>query len=153
MSEMSLPVVDKTVHKTRLWLDDVMAAVETTDRSKAFRALRAVLHALRDQLHLAAAVDFAAQMPLLIRGLYYEGWKPTATCRGTVDDFVMRVGEEFGDLPTLDLEQISRRVFRVIGAHISAGEIREVLGHLPGEVRNFLIADEYRGRCETLLRT
>lgn len=152
MSEMSLPVVEKTVHKTRLWLDDVMAAVETTDRSKAFRALRAVLHAVRDQLQVMEAVGFAAQMPLLVRGLYYEGWKPAAAKRGTVSEFLDRVGEEFGEFSTLDLERVSRSVFRVIGAHISLGEMRDVLQSLPPDVRDFLVADQYRARCEPLLR-
>ncbi len=47
-----------------------------SDRHAAYRVLRAVLHALRDRLTVAETVDLGAQLPMLIRGLYYEGWTP-----------------------------------------------------------------------------
>lgn len=149
MSELGLPVIEKTVHKTRLWLDDVMAAVETTDRGKAFRALRSVLHAVRDQLDVEVTAHFAAQMPLLVRGLYYEGWQPRGRGRPDVDGFLRRVAEEYGEVPALELEQICRSVFRVVGAHISAGEMREVLHAMPPRVRDFLLTD--RLGCQPLI--
>lgn len=151
MSELTLPVIDKTIHKTRLWLDDVMAVLETTDRAKAYRALRAVLHALRDCLSVEETADFASQMPLLVRGMYYEGWKPSPGVGGCgVTDFVAKVGAAFGDFPTLDLERVTRSTFRVIRAHISEGEIDDVLSCLPAEVQDFLVADQYRARCQPL---
>jgi uncharacterized protein (DUF2267 family) len=146
MSELSLSVIDKTVHKTRLWLDDVMASIETTDRTKAFRALKAVLHALRDQLQVDEAARFGAQMPLLIRGLFYEGWRPEASIGApvTVEDFVGAMADEYGEYPRLELERVCRSVYRVIAAHISAGEMRSVLMGLPDDVRAFLTAERYR---------
>ena len=151
MTELPLPVVEKTVHKTRLWLDDVMAATETMDRARAFRALRAVLHALRDNLPVDGIARFGAQMPLLVRGLYYEGWIPGVERDETVADFVGRVAAEFGDFPTLDLETVCRGVYRVVGQFVSSGEMRDVAAGLPAAVRAFLEADEYRAHGEPLI--
>src|SRR4051794_39910017 len=116
MAELQLPVIDKTIHKTRLWLDDVMAATETIGWARAFRALRAVLHALRDNLDVEANARFAAQMPLLVRGVFYEGWRPRLgeSPAATVDDFIGQVGGAFGDLPRMDLERVCRGVFMVL---------------------------------------
>jgi uncharacterized protein (DUF2267 family) len=67
---------DTTVQKTNIWLKDLME-VTGGDRGKAYQALRALLHALRDRLTVEEAVEFGAQLPMLIRGIYYEGWNPT----------------------------------------------------------------------------
>jgi len=78
MSMTGLEVFDTTVQKTNLWLKDIMQALGWADRHKAYVALRTILHALRDRLTLEEAVQFGAQLPMLIRGLYYEGWTPTS---------------------------------------------------------------------------
>ena len=151
MTELTLPVIDRTVHKTRLWLDDVMAATETMDRARAVRALRAVLHALRDNLAVDEIARFGAQMPLLVRGLYYEGWIPGVERDETVADFVGRVATEFGDFPTLDLEVVCRGVYKVVRHYVSLGEMRDVAAALPPAVREFLEVPEYRAPGEPLI--
>lgn len=78
MSERSLRVFDRTLQKTNLWLGDVMAELDTEDRHQAYSALRATLHALRDRLTVDEAAQLAAQLPLLVRGIYYENWRPAA---------------------------------------------------------------------------
>ena len=69
-----LGVFDATVQDTNLWLKGLSAELGDCERQEAFAALRAVLHALRDRLQAHAAVNLAAQLPMLLRGLYYEGW-------------------------------------------------------------------------------
>ncbi len=73
MSMTGLDVFDTTVQKTNIWLKEIMEALGWENKHKAYLALRATLHALRDRLIFEEAVQFAAQMPMLIRGLYYEG--------------------------------------------------------------------------------
>jgi uncharacterized protein (DUF2267 family) len=78
MSATGLDVFDRTLQATNIWLDDIMQELGWSDRHRAYHALRAVLHALRDRLPVDDAAHFAAQLPMLIRGLFYEGWRPAA---------------------------------------------------------------------------
>ena len=48
------------------------------DRRSAYRALRSVLHVLRDRLTPEQAVHLGAQLPLLVRGIFYDGWRIAA---------------------------------------------------------------------------
>jgi uncharacterized protein (DUF2267 family) len=72
-----LEVFNTTVHKTYIWLNDIIQELAWEDRYKAYLGLRTTLHALRDRLTVEEAAQLAAQLPMLIRGLYYEGWDPT----------------------------------------------------------------------------
>jgi uncharacterized protein (DUF2267 family) len=77
MSVTGLGVFDTTVHKTNSWLKDLMQVLGWQDRHKAYLAMQATLHALRDRLTLEEVAQLSAQPPMLIRGFYYEGWDPT----------------------------------------------------------------------------
>ena len=77
MSATGLAVFDTTLQKTNGWLKDLMHELGWDDRHKAYLALRATLHALRDRLTVEEVAQLGAQLPMLIRGFYYEGWDPT----------------------------------------------------------------------------
>src|ERR1051326_5002339 len=79
MSNTGLEVFDKTLHETNHWLKIVMEELETDNRKYAFTALRATLHALRDRIGPENAIHLGAQLPMLLRGAYYEGWHPAGT--------------------------------------------------------------------------
>lgn len=79
MSETGLKIIDTTIQETNRWLKIVMDELETDDKRLAFGVLRAGLHALRDRVGPQAAVHLGAQLPMLLRGAYYEGWKPVET--------------------------------------------------------------------------
>ena len=68
-----LDVFDRTVQAANLWLKELMDALGWDDRHKAYQGLRTTLHALRDRLTLEEMAQLGAQVPLLIRGVYYEG--------------------------------------------------------------------------------
>jgi uncharacterized protein (DUF2267 family) len=73
MSSTGLEAFDKTLQITHVWLDEIMAELGP-DRQRAYHALRAVLHALRDRWPLNLAAHLGAQLPLLVRGIYYDNW-------------------------------------------------------------------------------
>ena len=77
MSTTGLEVFDATLHKTNSWLKELMGMLGSEDRHRAYLALRATLHALRDRLTVEEVAQLGAQLPMLIRGFYYEGWDPT----------------------------------------------------------------------------
>ena len=129
---------DSTVQKTQIWLNDVMAELDWKDRPhKAYLALRTVLHALRDRLTVQEAVQLGAQLPMLIRGFYYEGW----TLKGKPhkerhkEDFLDHIRDAFPDDVTVDAQRVCRTVFRVLARHTSKGEIEDVKHVLPKELR------------------
>ena len=76
MTMTGLQTLDHSVQTTNVWLNGIMQELHTMDRQEAWQALRASLHALRDRLPVDEAAHLAAQLPLVIRGVYFEGWRP-----------------------------------------------------------------------------
>jgi uncharacterized protein (DUF2267 family) len=119
-----------------------MDEMKWDDPHKAYRALRVVLHALRDHLTLEETAHLGAQFPMLIRGLYYEGWKPSKQPikERHEEQFLARIAEYFQNDPELRsvaaFEVMTSKVFSVIARHISKGEMKDVLQILPTEIRN-----------------
>jgi uncharacterized protein (DUF2267 family) len=133
-----LEVFDTTVHKTNSWLKELMQEMHRDDRRKAYLALRATLHALRDRLTVEEVAQLGAQLPMLIRGFYYEGWDPTRKPVKLRDreEFLSLVEAEFRADDTLNPELIARAVFKVLTNRITAGEIEDVKHVLPAEIRS-----------------
>jgi uncharacterized protein (DUF2267 family) len=136
MSVTGLDVFDSTVHKTNAWLKRLMET-EGWERRDAYRALRATLHALRDRLTVEEAAELSAQLPMLVRGFYYEGWDPSGkpVKERHLDEFLSRVGRELRGDPPIDPERAARAVFRLLGERLTDGEIEDVRHLLPTEIR------------------
>lgn len=140
MSATGLEVFDRTLQTTNIWLDDVMDELGWTDRHKAYHALAAVLHALRDRLPVNTAAHLSAQLPLLIRGMFFEGWQPAKTPvkERTADEFLAHVTAAFVFDLDSDPRQIVRGVVAVLEKHVSPGEMEKVCGVLPAPIRELL---------------
>jgi len=63
-------VSDRTVAKTYEWLHQVAEQDDFDDLNQAYHVFRAVLHALRDRVEPNVAAHVAAQLPLLVRGIF-----------------------------------------------------------------------------------
>jgi uncharacterized protein (DUF2267 family) len=105
--------VDAAARATEDWIDDFVQRLGWRNRTRAYSALIASLHALHDCLHQSAAIYLGAQLPVLPRGLYYEGWHPaprvTAKSRGA---FLERIHDSLYRDPGVDAEQVARGCLR-----------------------------------------
>jgi uncharacterized protein (DUF2267 family) len=137
MSMTGLEVFDTTVHKTNSWLKELMEELHWQERRKAYLALRATLHALRDRLTVEEVAQLGAQLPMLIRGLYYEGWSPTGKPLRMRDkeEFLGLIERQFRGDDLVDPEQVGRAVFAVLPNPVTEGEIEDVKHVLPAEIR------------------
>lgn len=134
--------------KTALWLKDVARELHTEDRHRAYAALRAVLHALRDCMPIEEAVKFSGQMPLILKGVFFDGWKARRKPeRLSRVEFYGRVRERLRGV-ALDGAPAARAVLRALDRHMSTGELEGVKRILPGEVRELWRALDEEGEHE-----
>jgi uncharacterized protein (DUF2267 family) len=139
MTHTAIAAFDSTLQMTNVWLHDIMRRLGWVDRHRAYHALGAVLHALRDRLPVEGAAALAAQLPLLIRGLFFEGWHPAGkpVKERKKEDFLAHVAAAFPGDPA-DPEEVARAVLAVLANHVSAGEVARVESLLPREIRSLL---------------
>jgi uncharacterized protein (DUF2267 family) len=139
MTSATISAFESTLQKTNIWLKDLLSELhwEDSDHERAYHAMRAVLHVLRDRLSVEEATDFAAQLPMLIRGFYYEGWNPTHTPSAdhNQEQFLEKISAQFITESTTHTEEITRAVFRVINKHVTSGEIDDIKSALPKPIR------------------
>jgi len=138
MSATGVSAFDSTLQTTNVWLNDLMDRMGWKDKHRAYHALRVVLHALRDRLPVEQAAALGAQLPMLVRGFYYEGWHPSGkpVKERHKDDFLTPVLMAFRDDLGVNPEEVARAVFQVIAHHVSPGEIKHLKFSLPGEIRS-----------------
>jgi len=137
MSLTTFAPIETTLHTTDLWLWDLMEDLGWQDRSRAYRALQVVLHALRDRLPVEAVAALGSQLPLLVRGIYYEGWNPSRRPlqKSEKEDFLSQIAAAFGNNPEVDPERLARAVFRVLKRYVTSGELRNEGLILPPGIR------------------
>ena len=136
MSMTGLEVFDETVHKTNAWLKEIANALDL-ERHGAYHVLRAVLHTLRDRLTVEETAQLGDQMPMLVRGIYYEAWHPAGKPEKirSREEFLSKISGRIAMKQSVDPENAARAVFRTLEHHISAGEIRDVMQVLPEDIR------------------
>lgn len=148
MSANGLEVFDKTLQTTNIWLNEIMADIGP-DRQVAWKVLSTVLHKLRDRLPVETAAHLGAELPMLIRGVYYDQYQPArqpSRCKN-LEEFIAEVAEWLSDTRPVDPRLAVRSVFRTLSRHIPEGQIRKVQDSLPGDIRQSWqdIADDVEG--------
>jgi uncharacterized protein (DUF2267 family) len=93
MNATGVTTLHRTVQETIVWLKAVEEALQLDNRQQAYKALRAVLHA---RVPPEVAIKLGAQLPILVRGVYYENWHAagTPTKERHAQDFADHVGAE-----------------------------------------------------------
>jgi uncharacterized protein (DUF2267 family) len=108
------------------------------NKPRAYRLLKAVFHALRDWLALNQSAAFAAQLPGLLRGFYYEQWRPSITPvkKRSKMDFIAHINDSFKVDPLANPAQAIIPVLELLSEKITPGEIKNVRHMLPEDLRN-----------------
>jgi len=142
MSVVKQSVFRNPVAKANGWIKEISKRMKWNDEEVALKALRVVLHALRDRLTVEEAAQLSAQLPLVIRGLFLEGWKPRGTPKrdGGLNAFFAEMDAQLPNLTPRDRKRAVQVVFDVLAHHISDGEVGDIAAVLPAEMREFWTA-------------
>ena len=137
MSTIGLESIDHTVQLTHQWINELDQRLRWEDKHRSYRLLRTVLQALRDWLPVNEAVGLGAQLPELLRGVYYEHWRPhtTPVKHRKKADFLARIADAFRNDPISSTSNAVTAVFELLSHKISEGEIEDVRQKLPADIR------------------
>ncbi|WP_026380742.1 DUF2267 domain-containing protein [Afifella pfennigii] len=137
MSETGVSALEHSIQETDIWLKAIQKELHLENRPHAYNALRAVLHALRDRLVPESAVHFGAQLPIVVRGIYYEGWhmsgKPTG--ERSVQEFADKVAKELPPKFAMDPLTVTRGVFAALSKEMDEGAMAKVVQQMPEPLR------------------
>ncbi|RRH97201.1 DUF2267 domain-containing protein [Mesorhizobium tamadayense] len=136
MSATGLDVFDKTVQTTNIWLNEIMDDLGP-DRHLAWHVLGVVLRALRDKLPAELGANLGAELPLLIRGAYYDQYQPSVppSRARSVEEFVHPIAEALKSGRPVDAGKASRAVFKTLAHHVDLGQSAKVRDALPRDIQ------------------
>ncbi|MDH5798762.1 MAG: DUF2267 domain-containing protein [Paracoccaceae bacterium] len=137
MSALGLRIIDESVQTANAWINEVNDRTGWEHKQRAYRLLRAVLHTIRDHLSVDEVAQLAAQLPTLIRGIYYEGWNPSKTPSKIrkADAFIEEVQKAFETDPMADAAESIAAVIATLREHVSPGEMEDVEGNFTDDIR------------------
>jgi uncharacterized protein (DUF2267 family) len=143
MTHTGIEAFDSTLQTTNTWINDIGSELGVQDRRAAYHALRVVLHALRDRLSVDQAAALGSQLPMLVRGIFFEGWQPQGKPLRIrhKDEFLQPIAKQLTQ-GGYDPELVTRTVFDVLSRHVSKGEASHLKWALPSEIRS-MFPEEY----------
>ena len=135
----NLQDLKKALPDTEAWLADLKQRLKWHDREKVYLAFMATLHALRDSLPRDVAVYLGVQLPVLLRGLYFEGWHPSArvTRAKSRSAFIERIQEGVHRDPGIDAEEVASAVLALLAERLPAPELEDAKAATPTSLRMF----------------
>lgn len=138
MTAQNLEVIDHTVHLTHEWINELAARLGWGSKRSALRLLRVSLHHIRDHLGVDEVAQFSAQLPVIVRGFFFEGWVPkhTPVKQRSALTFVAVITDLMDDTEEYRGRDDIKCVFDLLNARISKGEVEDVRANLSEEIRD-----------------
>ncbi len=137
IAQQPIHVFDKALQEANRWLGEIGAEMRDGNILHAYHALRGTLFALRDRLPPQEAVHLAAQLPALVRGVFYEGYrlagKPAKMDR---DEFLEYLRRELDPVQGPAAEPTARAVLGMLRKRIAAGELDDIRAAMPKDLRS-----------------
>lgn len=137
MSAQGLEVIDHTVQLTHEWINELRDRLDWTSSRDALRLMRVTLAQVRDHIGHDELAQLSAQMPLLVRGMFFEGWSPSHTPikDRSAETFVAAISDQVSEVQEWRGPEDITAVFQTLNARISEGEIADVKANLPKHIR------------------
>lgn len=144
-TKTKVSALDHAMHTAHMWVNDVAREFDTEDREFAYRVLRAWLRTLRDRLTVEATAHFAAQLPDLIRGIFYAGWNPSKVPeKYDAEAYTARFARE-ANISVHDVARAAAATTAAALHHLPPAQIDKALDQLPREIRALLQAQRQPG--------
>ncbi|MDG4797385.1 DUF2267 domain-containing protein [Micromonospora sp. WMMD1082] len=141
MAEQFQSAIESSMDKTNLILKDIEQAYgwPKEQRNQSYAALRTVLHLLRDRMPVQESVEFSAQLPVVVRGIYFDGWQPQdVPVKLNRDDFLYEVRQGFPYDVQGGPERVVQVVLDTLRRHITQGEWDDVKDTMPKDLARIM---------------
>ncbi|MGI5521062.1 DUF2267 domain-containing protein [Micromonospora sp. CA-259024] len=141
MADTMISAFESSLDKTNLILKDIENAYgwPKDQRNQSYAALRTVLHLLRDRLPVNESVEFAQQLPVLVRGIYFDGWVPSdVPIKLNRDDFLYEVRQGFPYDVEGGAERVTQVVLDTLRRHVTQGEWQDVKDTMPKDLATMM---------------
>jgi len=127
--------LERSLQRTNHFIHELQTNLGWDDEQRVYTALRATLQQLRNRLTIEEATDFAAQLPLILKGVFYDGWNPSKTPE-KIDKtaFLNRIHAHLNNNPNINPDLTVRIIFLTLKDHITGGEIDHVRNVLPKDI-------------------
>ncbi|ASQ44994.1 DUF2267 domain-containing protein [Legionella clemsonensis] len=137
---MQVSSIESSLNTTYKWLNEFKEFGNFRDESQSYSVLRVVLHHLRDKLPLDVSAHLAAQFPLVLKGLYYDGWDPSHEIdeARTFDEFIEPMMKELNNL-NVDIKESVRDCIKFLNKKLERDLSEKVMQSLPHKLRNALL--------------
>ncbi len=129
--------LEKYCNETKSWLNDIANLMRVPDRTDwAMNVMKAVLHTIRDRTTLQEVFHLSAQLPVLVRGIYLEGYKPTGKpIKMNAEEFMQQIKERLAPSIDIPVTEAFRAVITVLYERTSPGEMDDIKGLMPKDIQ------------------
>ena len=138
MTAQGLDVIDHSVHLTHEWINELAARLGWSSKRSTLRLMRITLHRIRDHLQVDEVAQVSAQLPIMVRGFFFEGWVPkhTPIRERHASDFIAFIAGQMSDAEEFRGQDDLKCVFDLLNARISRGEVEDIRANLPAALRD-----------------
>src|SRR3989337_1920157 len=134
----------------RKFVNDLAHELNDPDNHRsAIRIRISVMHTIRDILTVEESLHLISQLPLFIKGFYVNEWHLGEKKKiKDKDEFIERLllhdartGPLYFGTDEKAIKNV-RAVLRVLRKHVSQGEIDDIIGQFPAELKMLWLSDE-----------